>query len=418
MKNKKMPKLLLVFSILIIAFQHNYCSAQIQTIASTKGIEFCNLDITLNGKVKSIMIITHKPDYSCDTIKTIIDKSNNSNIQSFEFGIVKCSSDTIIYAFDQNLLLLEIIKIESYVNQFNYRTFDKIKYKFEKGLLTSEISTSDSDPLKIISYSYDSNNNLIFETLNSKKSKGRIIYKYDNKNNLIKMKGYTWNRYPNLWYKHSFKEVYEYDTLGHLIKKEKGKDGVDLFKYDSLGNQIEVGYSYLTKRKNYHYLPTKVFVYDTINRIVQYFDFYFSTSLYSKICNKYDENGNIINVKQYQFLEDTVLKYHLNLDYNEKGELIKVESQIESGTLFSPKYDNCKKQMIYYDDYGNIIQIRLFECKRYDENSERHEYYEKIFLYVYTYDSYGNWIKREEFEGESEDTLERIQIEDRIIEYY
>ena len=41
-----------------------------------------------------------------------------------------------------------------------------------------------------------------------------------------------------------------------------------------------------------------------------------------------------------------------------------------------------------------------------------------VFRYVYTYDQYGNWIKKEEYEGKNEDKLEKIKIIERKFEYY
>lgn len=397
----------------MITLQHNYCTAQIQTIASTKGIESSNLDITLNGKVKSIMIITHKPDYSCDTIKAYPE----NDLSEGRIWFYICHADTLIYSFDQDLLLSKIIKIHYYVNPDAYYLHKGTVYNFENGLLMSVTSNKKGASTIIASYKYDSNKNVILKREFLKNVKIREYYKYDNNDNLIKKKIYRAYKY-RIFPKRSNKVTYEYDSLGHLNKEEWGNKRFDLFKYDSLGNKIEEGYGYSTKRKKYHYTPSQGFVYDSSNRLIKSFHIRNANPFRTETFYEYDNEGREIDVKIYKISNDTVLDYHLTKEYNEKGELIKEESNIGSGTYFSPKYIQCKKKITSYDNYGNITQITLSECKCFDENSVRYVYCEKIYLYVYTYDSYGNWIKREEFEGESEDTLERIQIEDRIIEYY
>ena len=45
----------------------------------------------------------------------------------------------------------------------------------------------------------------------------------------------------------------------------------------------------------------------------------------------------------------------------------------------------------------------------------------KVYRYinnVYTYDSYGNWIKKEEYRGKNEDELVKTNIKERKFEYY
>lgn len=418
MKNKKMPKLLLLFSILIIAFQHNYCSAQIQTIASTKGIEFSNLDITLNGRVKSIMIITHKPDYSCDTKKAKPGNDLHARLPSGACWEKVCDADTLIYYFDQDLVISKIIKIDYSIYKVGYYVHKETEFNFENGLLKSEISEGVRTPVSSKNYTYDSNKNLILKTVSFSFAVFNEYYKYDKNNNLVNK---NWFRYYPAYDTSTIllnTEVYEYDAFNHLIKKEWGENRADFFKYNSLGNKIEEGYGYSTKRKKYHYIPSQGFVYDSNNRLIKSFRIGKGNLYRTETYYEYDNEGREIEIKTYKISNDTVLDYHLTKEYNEKGELIKEESKIGSGTHFSPKYIECKKKITAYDNYGNITQIRLSECKRYDEKTKSYEYYEKIYRYVYTYDSYGNWIKREEFEGESEDTLERIQIEDRIIEYY
>ena len=61
-----------------------------------------------------------------------------------------------------------------------------------------------------------------------------------------------------------------------------------------------------------------------------------------------------------------------------------------------------------YDKNKNITQ------EEYIVNNET----VNITRYVYTYDSWGNWIKREKHIGENEENLFKTLVEERVIEYY
>jgi len=409
MNKIKKARILIIWIILIISFQPDYCTAQTQTIASTKSIKYRNWDITLNGKVKSIMIITHKPDYSCDTIKAYPGNDLYESVPQGEIWLNICHSDTLIYSFDQDLVLSKIIKIDYAVHAVAFYVHKETEYNFENGLLMSVTSKKEGASTIIASYKYDSNKNVILKREFLKNVKIREYYKYDNNDNLIKTKQYNLYKYE-IFPKRRNTDTYEYDSNGNLIKEDKGNlSYINFFKYDSLGNKIEEGYDYSTKRKKYPYTPSQGFVYDSNNRLIKSFSIGKGKLYRTETYYEYDNEGREIDVKIYKISNDTVLDYHWTKEYNEKGELIKEESNIGSGTHFSPKYIQCKKKITTYDNYGNITQIELFNSNQFEV---------KIYRYVYTYDSYGNWIKREEFEGESEETLVRIQIEDRIIEYY
>lgn len=364
------------------------------------------------------MIITHWPDYSCDTKKAKPGNDIHARLPSGEFWEEVCGADTLIYNFDQDLVISKIINIDYSIYKVGYYVHKETEFNFENGLLISEISKEDRKPIRVKSYTYDPNKNLILKTDHFGFAVFNEYYKYDKKNNLISKNKFRY--YPA--YDTSTillnTDVYEYDSLGHLIKKKWEENRVQMFKYDTLGNKIEEGYLDFSKSNDYYYNPSQGFVYDSNNRLVKSFHIGVLGINTSETQYEYDYGGRIIDLKIYDISKNSVLDYHLTKEYNEKGELIKEESKIGSGTHFSPKYIQCKKKITTYDNYGNTTQIRLSECKRYNEKTKSFEYYEKIYRYVYTYDSYGNWIKREEFEGESEDTLERIQIEDRIIEYY
>ena len=121
-------------------------------------------------------------------------------------------------------------------------------------------------------------------------------------------------------------------------------------------------------------------------------------------------------MKSYQNIKDSILKNHYTREYNDKGLLIREESinrQIEN----PPYLIICKKRVITYDLYGNIEQITLFDGE--DLANWQNRYFDILIIkYIYTYDTYNNWIKRVEYIGESEDKLKLNQIDNRIIDYY
>ena len=119
---------------------------------------------------------------------------------------------------------------------------------------------------------------------------------------------------------------------------------------------------------------------------------------------EYDEFGNKIDVKGYHIRKDTILGYHYVFQYNENGQQTKKESK----TGYFYDYNEYNTLFTTYDDHKNITQ------QEYIRNNQT----VKMIRYVYTYDSYENWIKREQYEGETEENLSVKLVDEREIEYY
>ena len=401
LKIKQIP-LIIIFLLLC-----NICFAQ--QIISYQNDERPSLNITLNGKVKYLKQVSYSPDILCDTIPIIVD-----TIHSRGLVALLCITDTSIYFFNENSLPEQIKKISCDVDKYNRKSYSNI-YDFDNGNLVSETIISSGTRLDDIiktTYKYDQNNNMILETVQYSLGIFEDFLEYDNNNNLIKKYHYKrqfrQNPKPVLLYT----EEYKYDLLGHLISEVKidneKKIEKKIYVYDTNGNKIEEGGCANYKGKKCKSEPSRGFVYDENNRMIKSFligKWYpHNTDTYYQ----YDEQGRKIEVKEYYIRKDTVLGYHYICEYNEKGQQIMEE--VKTGReLYIDMDISCKKIITMYDDYGNITQEEYYMCGTQDL---------LIVRYIYTYDFFGNWIKKEKYEGKNEEELSKSQIYERIIEYY
>ena len=77
--------------------------------------------------------------------------------------------------------------------------------------------------------------------------------------------------------------------------------------------------------------------------------------------------------------------------------------------LSSLIFKECSKLITTYDKHKNITQQKLYTSDNQIVD---------IICFVYEYDSYGNWIKKEEYRGKNEDELLKMNVKERILEYY
>lgn len=413
--NKIIPLNFLSFCFYFM-FQNITCFGQDQTTFIFKNNEDYDIynyfDITLNGKVKSILQATKFAYSSCDTIKSRIDTSRIKYIDVGAIIPTLCSTDTLFYYFNQDLTLSKIIKIDFKVIQGNFQEHEKIKYIFKNGNLVTEIKTENGFQTLLNRYKYNSVNNLCLVEEDHGYYQFKECLTYDLNENLLKKEIFRYSKYEDTLPEKIDQTEFEYDTFGNLTKKKLNKNDIDIFKYDSLGNKIEEGYCIESENRECKYIPFKSFIYDQNKKIK------------SVICLKdnsqtdyfYDDKGREFEVKSYK-IKDSILYYHFIKEYNEKGQLIREESFFDV-KYYEPKYLKYMKKEITYDLYGNITQLTFFNGDRFDINFQFKNFDIMIYKYLYKYDSYGNWIKREEYIGESEDKLELNQIDNRIIEYY
>ncbi len=407
----------IVFGLIVIwCIQPIFGFSQIQTKTNFKNFEKMESfptgwDITLNGKVKSITIITHSPDYSCDTIKTIYNKAYFENTKcGYTYGI-DCIIDSISYFFNPDLQICKIISKNLFIFFQNYEDRSQSEVFFVHGLIQYKINTDNGVISNETSYEYDTNNQIIkITSLYNKHSNINFhLFEYNNKNLLIKKEEYTFHELYEKSPKLYNREEFVYDSLSNLIEKIWGKDRIDYFKYDTLGNKIEEGYAQKSTDGKSYYHPTEVFEYDNNNKLSKEYHITYSKKHDRETFYWYDEMGRKTEIKEFSInKKDTVLKNHLIYKYDEKGNIIEVESFFDQ-ICIENESELFKKKTISYDIYGNITEEIYYSGFYFDI---------KILKYIYIYDSYGNWIKREMYQGEKQDNLERKEIIDRIIEYY
>ena len=249
---------------------------------------------------------------------------------------------------------------------------------------------------------------------------------------------------------HKLIKNYIYDKTNKLIDENwfypiNGETGnlssqrsVDLMKrtneykclYDGVGNKIsESRYSYhsdsvVETRSDYYYDTHGILYYSWNLKIFKSFHNF----LKSRTIYEYDNHGNVIDFVKETFNHSGGLqsRYRYVKDYDTLGNLIKKEkynsneilefrytyeydknSKLISKTHLSPEFDGQSKTIFKYDRKGNLT----IDDRRYIYLKENRSIVK--ITYKYTYDRYGNWIKRIKFIDHVPDL-----ITERKIEYY
>ena len=409
-----MKQLFWIITLLFLFLQNDFCFAQPQITTSYQNKDHKDINIILNGKVKVLKEISYSPDKSCDTISYYVDTARfrSQVMQSGLVYFVRCATDTTIYFFDSNLFLEKVENTSCYIHEWNEKLCKKNIYRLTNDNLVSETFSENGNITNKTTYKYDVNNNMILKRIYDYQSlSAEDSLEYDSNNNLIRKATYRHEflKKPTLYTIYE----YQYDSLGHLIAKIFNNairkfTKKDIYVYDVHGNKIEEGYCENYKGKECKYKPTQGFFYDD-NSLVKSFSIgKWSPCNSSETYYQYDKNGNKIETKGYCIKEDTVLDYHYVYDYNENGQQTKEEKKVGSRS-YRVGFKEYNIHITMYDDYNNITQQGY-----YMDNNQSVD----IIRYVYAYDSFGNWIKKEEYTGEDEENLSKVKITDRIIEYY
>jgi hypothetical protein len=300
------------------------------------------------------------------------------------------SSDTIAYIFNSQGSPTKIIKTDRAL--FNPGSGKKI-YDFENGNLISE--------------KYYENNTLLFGTNLKYDNMGRLLEssEYSNNKNLKRKSG-----------KPSFIETYQYNSLGQLTAYTMDNISGKVFhkwvyKYDNNGNKIEEGSCENYKGIKYpiecNYKALLGYEYNAKNQLTKEFGIAKWSPHNTDTYYQYDEQGNEIEAKGYYISNVTVLGYHFVYQYDEYGNRIREEEK--SGNYSRIDFDKYKYLIMRYDINRNLVQ------KEYYAPDDRQI---KVIRFIYTYDNFGNWIKRERYEGKTEFELSKIEVDDRAIEYF
>jgi hypothetical protein len=291
----------------------------------------------------------------------------------YESGANFC--DTTTYIFHTNGYPEEIVKTSVFMNH-------KEVFIFKNGNLIAENSYI--------------NNSLVAQKKLKYDDLGRLIeYSKFMKYNDTTIETYQYNNFGK-------KTVFSVDNIS---KKNYHKW---IYIYDSNGNKIEEGacedYQGLKYFNDCIYEPTHGYQYNERGQIIKKFSIGNWSPHNTDEYYQYDEKGNKIDVKGYYIKNDTVLGFHIIYEYDEFGNQIKKETKF--GYL---GFDNCKYSTTKYDNNKNIIKHEQFNSNNKLIN---------LVSIKYTYDLFGNWTKKEEFEGETEDLLKREEVIYRTIEYY
>ena len=411
-------KLLILSVIILFLLQYNFCLAQEQITTSYKQKEHPNIHITLNGKVKMLIQTSHENNPLCDAISNNID---SSYIRYFQ-----CVRDTVIYVFDSNLLPEKINHVHCNIYMRNSMGSREEKiYNFENGNLVSEnynmYYLGNLDREYSTQYKYDSNGNMVYRLICSKNSFPccESFWEYESYNRLIQAINYSCVTASPIK-KPTYIEIFKYDTLGYLIEETRNdynhnSYGKWRYVYDAKGNQVE--YKYCKgyngeNRKKCKYKPMGKYVYDKNNRLIKEFTVGKRVTPHN-VDYKYDDKGNRIEVKGHSLIwRQNDLEFHFVSEYNDDGLQTKEEEKTGNHPLFFVMMlDSTKKRstlITTYDDNKNTIQ------EEHIINDET----VTIIRYVYTYDSFGNWIKKETYRGKNEENLSKRLVEERVIEYY
>ena len=398
----KIGKQILIL-ILLSMFGFSVCFSQPNFTTNYENNDFKYLNIELNGNANGIMQITQKLKqneidtlmYSFDSLGVINKITLNTWYSDFEqnqdataISIFLFNAGNLISAFEKQLPETGYVNLNDFDYTYKYDSIGNLltKKSFIKNCLVSEDI-----------HEYDEYNRLI--------RKNELVYGYFNRINKQKI--------PKDKSKYlSFVYNYWYDNSGNKIAETMDNIKSDIHKkyyytYDSIGNLIEDGWI-----QNYQES-------DKIEPLFGY-KYNYQGNLILKFCiatfsphntdtyYQYDENGNQTDVKGYYIASnDTTLGYHFVYKYDSLGN--QIEDEMVVGSFRRLNFDDYKKLTTQFDSHNNII--------RQEYITEDNDILKSI-RYVYTYDNYRNWIRKERYETYQGNSEETIEIQERIIEYY
>lgn len=255
---------------------------------------------------------------------------------------------------------------------------------------------------------FDSSGNLISNSLysfhrNKQKFSGSYIWKYNSDGNPIQLLE------KNIDNK-ILKSNYYYDSKKRLIESEhfdsqNRLSGKEKFKYDDMGNYVESKHYGDDGTLDYVY----IFTYDLSGNCIQEEVLYDGSYLAKKYSFKYDIKGNLI--EEYLIDKGSGTSYpsgdrrKMTIEYNSLGKKSKT-------TYYKAIGDNSLKllQEVIYDEKGYEVSSNFYSNSF---NSKLDNSKPTIFVFEYTYDYLGNWIKKVEFVN-----YVPIKIIERSINYF
>lgn len=292
-------------------------------------------------------------NYEYDIMNNTTKISNGNTVNSYTYennNLKTISHNGITYTFNyDNFGNITETKVgnQTLVND----TYDKIS-----GNLIKSVYGNGHE----INYEYDN-----FDRIKSREESNRIInYSYDNRGNLSKIQT------------NDFTKNYIYDLSGRLSEENQDDKFITKFSYDKYNNLNSINYTLgdTTNILNYTYdidnkltqLNNIKYNYDKLNRIS-------SKVINDKYKIKYSfenigENKTTTNIKTIQNGNDK-----LEYDYDNNGNIISIkqnskvlnEYEYDNLNQLVKEHDNNQKQTILYtyDTGGNILSKKIYEYK-------------------------------------------------------
>lgn len=435
MKTQKTATLLILLVFSVCGYTQNTEITKVPKDPTSKD------SITFFGKIKSVTETTYQAVEKFGEVAkgkkystTVFKCDNKKNLVEYEYyGSYEAHDD-----------------VGNYVGSIEYKNKTIIKYddagkKIEKKTYTDEqldstITWKYNDKGYVIERnSYGADNVLFSKTKWKRNDNGKLIEKseYDSLGNTVS------------------KEIREYDARGYYTgrtKYEKGKlKWKHTYQLDDRGNRIhgiEVGS--LNEGSEIDTLCIFMAKYDEFDNFVEY-DELKHNQLSKKYFFKY--NANKVKIEERQFLEnyqggvcDCGESRSSFLFYNTKG-----EPSAEYGCKYYEGYTIYEGEDYFYrigvrywhkkyDEKGNIVEELQKEDGESDATSSSPINYEgyseqeaqkieknikntiKDFdtktEYVYTFDTYGNWVTRTIYKQNKNSMPTCTEIVEREIEYY
>ncbi|RKR08490.1 hypothetical protein C8C83_0074 [Flavobacterium sp. 90] len=356
-----------------------------------------NLNIVLNGKVKSVKI----------------KKENLIN---------KANADSLVYLFNAKGNAETIVYYGLGMDLANRRIrVEEVHYTFKENKIISKLNKMefgiDGDV-----YEYDDNWNLIhLKNYYNNVLVKENFFKYDNYNRKIENVYYLYGGFSNYneqtqENKSSFLyeiEKYKYNTQNKpvLVIVSNFRDNKSIkvasYDYDEKGNLIQEGNCYGSE--NCDPKPLFGYEYDSKSQITKKYQFAKFSPHNTDEYHVYDDKGREIESKGMYVYTDKLpyWGYHYIYQYDEFGNKTKDEELIGKYRMLGrEKY---KTQSTQYDKFNNIIS---------DEYITAEGTTIQFISQKYIYDKMGNWVSREKLQGKNKNELRVIEIYTREIKYY
>lgn len=356
-----------------------------------------NLNIVLNGKVKSIKIkkenLINKA-YADSVVYFFNAKGNAETIVNYGLGMDVANRrirvEEVHYTFKENKIMSKLNKMEFGIDGDVYEYDDKwnlihLKNYYNNVLVKENFFKYDNYSRKIenVSYLYGGFSNYNEQT---QENKSNFLYE-------IEKYKYNAQNKPVLVIVSNFRD-------NKSIK-------VASYKYDEKGNLFEEGNCYGSESCDPK--PLFGYEYDSKNQITKKYQFAKFSPHNTDEYYVYDDNGRKIESKGMYVYTDKLpyWGYHYIYQYDEFGNKIKDEELIGKYRMLGR--DKYKTQVTQYDKFNNVIS---------DEYITAEGATIQFVSQKYIYDKMGNWVSREKLQGKNINDLRVTEIYTREIKYY